>query len=99
MQLSILQNGSGEAMKAIVHGIALSLVAVMGAYNASAWLQRRQRHLAFNAVIYTALVFFEYQHVIHHRSALVAATAATAATAAAAAASAATAATATTLAA
>lgn len=73
MQLSILENGSREMTKAVVHGLALSLVAVMGAYNLAAWLQRRQRHLAFNAGIYAALVFFEYQHVSHHRSALAAA--------------------------
>lgn len=78
MQLSILESGSREVGKAAVHGMALSLALVMGAYNAAAWLQRRQRHLAFNAGIYAALVFFEYQHVCHHRASLAAAVAAAA---------------------
>ncbi len=73
MQLSILENGSSELVKAVVHGMSLSLVAVMGAYNLAAWLQRRQRHLAFNALVYAALVLFEYQHVCHHRASLSAA--------------------------
>lgn len=70
MQVSILETGSSEVVKAAVHGIALCLVALMGTYNVAAWLQRRQRHLAFNAAIYAALAVFEYQHVCHHRAAL-----------------------------
>ena len=66
MQLSILEAGSQEGFKAVVHGLALSLVGLMGAYNAAAWLQRRQPHLAFNTIVYAALVYFEYQHVCHH---------------------------------
>jgi hypothetical protein len=90
VQLSILESGSREGFKAGVHGLALSLVGLMGAYNAAAWLQRRQPHLAFNTIVYAALVFFEYQHVCHHwadigsstaRAAGVAAVAAAAATA------------------
>lgn len=70
MQLSILENGSREGVKAAVHGLALGLVALMGAYNAAAWLQRRQDHLAINTLVYAALVLFEYQHVAHHRAEL-----------------------------
>jgi hypothetical protein len=40
----------------------------MGAYNAAAWLQRRQSHLAVNAVIYIAAAFWEQRHVMHHLS-------------------------------
>ena len=64
--LAILYPGSCEPLKAAVHGIALSLAAVMGAYNAAAWLRRRQSHLALNAVIYLAAVFWEQRHVVHH---------------------------------
>ena len=64
--LAILYPGSCEPLKAIVHGMALSLAAVMGAYNAAAWLRRRQSHLAINAVIYFAAVFWEQRHVVHH---------------------------------
>ena len=80
MRMSILESGTREGVKAAVHGMTLGLVAVMGAYNAAAWLQRRQPHLAMNAAIYAALTFFEYMHVGHHRAAL-AADAATLATA------------------
>lgn len=87
MQLSILESGTQEGLKAVVHGLALGLVSLMGAYNAAAWIQRRQPHLAFNMVVYSALVYFEYQHVCHHyadiatRAARVAAVAAAAVTA------------------
>jgi hypothetical protein len=65
--LAILYPGSCEPLKAAIHGIALSLAAVMGAYNAAAWLRRRQRHLAVNAVIYIAAVVWEQRHVAQHR--------------------------------
>jgi len=64
--LPILEVGSCEPLKAVIHGVALSLAAVMGAYNAAAWLRRRQPHLAFNAVIYFAAVYWEQRHVAHH---------------------------------
>jgi hypothetical protein len=38
----------------------------MGAYNAAAWLRRRQRHLAINAVIYLTAAVWEQRHVAHH---------------------------------
>jgi hypothetical protein len=38
----------------------------MGLYNGAAWLRRRQRHLAVNAVIYLALTIWEQRHVAHH---------------------------------
>lgn len=65
--LAILYPGSCEPLKAVIHGMALSLAAVMGAYNAAAWLRRRQRHLAVNAVIYLAAVVWEQRHVAQHR--------------------------------
>jgi len=64
--LGILDNGNCEPLKATIHGVALVLAAVMGAYNAAAWLRRRQSHLAINATIYIAAVFWEQQHVAHH---------------------------------
>jgi hypothetical protein len=53
-------------LKATVHGLALGLAAVMGAYNLAAWMKRRQSHLAVNAFIYLAAVAFEQRHVRHH---------------------------------
>jgi hypothetical protein len=64
--LKVLYPGSCEPMKAAFHCAALGLAAVMGTYNAAAWLQRRQSHLAINAAIYLAAVFWEQRHVAHH---------------------------------
>jgi hypothetical protein len=66
MRLSILDSGSRETLKGAVHGVTLCLAVLMWAYNAAAWLQRRQRHLAVNVLVYTALVLFEREHVKHH---------------------------------
>ena len=70
MQLTVLQCGECEPLKAGVHGSALALAALMGLYNAAAWLRRRDAHLAVNAVLYAALVAWEQQHVAHHLRAL-----------------------------
>ena len=70
MQLSVLQCGSCEPLKASVHGTALALFAVMGLYNAAAWLARREQHLAVNAVVYAALTAWEQQQVSRHLAAL-----------------------------
>jgi len=64
--LAILYPGNCEPLKASFHGVALLLAAVMGAYNAAAWVRRRQSHLAINATIYIAAVFWEQRHVAHH---------------------------------
>jgi hypothetical protein len=64
--LSILKQGSCEPFKAIVHGAALGLFALMGLYNAAAWINRRERHLAVNAVIYGLGVAWERRLVAHH---------------------------------
>jgi hypothetical protein len=61
-----LHCGHCEPLKAGVHATALGLFVVMGAYNVAAWLSRRERHLAINAVVYAALTAWEQQHVAHH---------------------------------
>lgn len=61
-----LHCGNCEPLKAGVHATALGLFVVMGVYNAAAWLRRRERHLALNAVVYAALTAWEQQHVAHH---------------------------------
>ena len=66
IKLDVLQCGSCERLKLGIHGTALGLAVVMGAYNAAAWLSRRQQHLAVNAVLYAALTAWEQQHVAHH---------------------------------
>lgn len=66
MRLDILKCGTCETLKAGVHATALGLAAVMGIYNAAAWLRRREQHLAVNAVLYAALAAWEQKHVAHH---------------------------------
>jgi len=65
-QLTVLQCGNCEPLKASIHATALGLSAVMGLYNAAAWLSRRNRHLAVNAVLYAMLAAWEQKHVAHH---------------------------------
>ncbi len=62
----MLDCGTCERLKAAVHGVVLTGVAVCAVYNSAAWLKRRQPHLAINAVIYTAAVLWERSHVLHH---------------------------------
>ena len=62
----MLQCGECEPLKAGVHGAAFGLFALMGLYNAAAWLSRRERHLAMNAVLYSVLTLWEQHHVTHH---------------------------------
>jgi hypothetical protein len=64
--LPILQQGSCEPLKAVVHGTSMALCALMGLYNAAAWLNRRERHLAINAVIYGLGVAWERRLVSRH---------------------------------
>ncbi len=62
----MLAAGEHEDVKAGVH-IALGTLALMCvAYNTAAWLTRREKHLAFNAVIYAALLGLELQQVRRH---------------------------------
>jgi hypothetical protein len=66
MDMKVLNCGNCEELKLGVHAMALGLAALCGAYNAAAWLSRRERHLAVNAMLYAALIAFEHQHVTHH---------------------------------
>ena len=62
----VLHAGNCERLKATTHALAMGIAAVCAAYNAAAWIVRRQRHLAFNAVLYTAATVWEAGHVRHH---------------------------------
>ena len=64
----MLDVGSCEPLKAAVHAVLMTTVAVCAAYNTAAWLKRRQRHLAINAVVYTLATIWERAHVVHHLS-------------------------------
>lgn len=61
-----LHCGKCEPLKAGVHATALGLFVAMGIYNVAAWLCRRERHLAINAIVYGALTAWEQRHVAHH---------------------------------
>jgi hypothetical protein len=68
----ILLCGTCERLKAGTHALALVTAATCAAYNLSAWLVRRQRHLAINAIVYSAAVGWELMHVRHHLGSLAA---------------------------
>ena len=67
--LPILSTGKCEPFKACVHGASLGLLALMGLYNAAAWINRRERHLAINALVYGLGVAYERRLVAHHLAA------------------------------
>ncbi len=62
----MLDSGQCEPLKAAVHGVVLAAVGVCAAYNVAAWIKRRQAHLAVNAVVYCAAVWWEHSQVQHH---------------------------------
>lgn len=64
--LTVLDSGHAEPLKAVVHGAACALAAVMWAYNFAAWIRRREPHLAVNAAIYGLATIWEAGHVRHH---------------------------------
>jgi hypothetical protein len=68
-EVKVLDAGRCEPLKAAVHGVLFVTAGVCAAYNAAAWLRRRQRHLAINTVIYSAAVLWERCHVAHHLAA------------------------------
>jgi len=65
----MLDSGRCEPLKAAVHGVLFVTMGVCAAYNAAAWLKRRQSHLAINAVIYSAALWWERCHIVHHLAA------------------------------
>jgi hypothetical protein len=64
--LPLLCTGRCEVLKASVHGVVLGTAVVCALYNFAAWTVRRQRHLAINTGLYTALAVWEWIHVQHH---------------------------------
>jgi hypothetical protein len=62
----MLDNGECEPAKAAVHAVLMATVALCAAYNTAAWIKRRQTHLAINAILYSAAVWWERCHVVHH---------------------------------
>jgi hypothetical protein len=64
--LPLLCTGRCEVLKASIHGVVLGTAALCALYNFAAWTVRRQRHLAVNTGLYTALAVWEWIHVQHH---------------------------------
>ena len=62
----MLDNGQCEPAKAAVHAVLMATVALCAAYNTAAWLKRRQTHLAINAILYSAAIWWERCHIVHH---------------------------------
>jgi len=58
--------GEAEAAKGAVHALATALCGVMAIYNGAAFLYRRERHLAFNAVAYGLATWWEAQQTARH---------------------------------
>lgn len=63
---NLLTVGRCEPLKAGVHGVLMAVAALCAMYNAAAWLRRREPHLAVNAVLYSATVLWELNHVQDH---------------------------------
>ena len=68
--LPLLCTGRCEVLKASIHGVVLGTAALCALYNFAAWTVRRQRHLAVNTGLYTALAIWEWIHVQHHVDAI-----------------------------
>ena len=66
MDLPVLKCGNCEPLKLGVHAGMLGIATLCLAYNAAAWLSRRQTHLAVNTVLYSCLTIWEQRHVAHH---------------------------------
>ena len=57
---------SGQVVKGAVHGALLTLLAMCVVYNTCAWGKRRQRHSAWNVVLYVGMAAYEVYQVWHH---------------------------------
>jgi len=58
--------GNAEPFKAVVHGIAATVLGLMAVYNGMTWWQARRRGLALNTVVYTGMVAYEIARVREH---------------------------------
>lgn len=59
-------SGVAEGTKGTVHVVLGGIALVCFAYNASAWLFRRDRHLFYNSLLYGALTGIEAYQVSRH---------------------------------
>lgn len=66
MVRSFCASGRHEGVKCAVHAAAGVLVGMCAAYNLTAACFRRDRHLKFNAVLYTLVTAWELKQTLHH---------------------------------
>jgi hypothetical protein len=59
-------SGQAERVKGGVHAVAGVILGAMATYNAVAWCYRRERHLGWNAVIYTTALAWEIRQTCRH---------------------------------
>ena len=64
--MTLLYPGHAERVKYAVHFGLFGLASVCCAYNAAAWLVRKDHHLATNALLYLGLTLIEWEHMGHH---------------------------------
>jgi hypothetical protein len=62
----LLDDGRAENFKACWHGAMLALAGGAALYNTAAFVRRPSAHLAFCAVVYTALATVEVGMVARH---------------------------------
>lgn len=62
----LLDDGTAEPFKACWHGAMLALAGGAAIYNTAAFVRRPSAHLAFGAVVYTALAGVEVGMVARH---------------------------------
>ena len=54
-----VSQGHAEPVKGAFHGLATVVCGLMFAYNTTAWLFRREPHLAMNALVYGSAILYE----------------------------------------
>ena len=54
-----VSQGHAEPVKGAFHGLATVVCGLMFAYNTTAWLFRREPHLATNALVYGTAILYE----------------------------------------
>ena len=64
--MAIVHNGTAEDFKAHYHATLGVLVAVAAVYNACAWWQRRESHLAVNTCVYALGAGYEVAQTLRH---------------------------------
>lgn len=62
----LLQPGTAELSKGIIHTIMFAGHAMCFAYNVMAYMQRRETHLATNVVVHGLGVVWEFGQVLDH---------------------------------